>query len=575
MSRISKWWGFFLALSLMLVSSTASVQAQTQQYAVNISGVSGQIAATSVLITGTVTNTLPWTVTDIKVVAIFKGTTIVASVELKELKAQESATFNIVAQNVPPAASTFFTVVGSYNVHSNDVSLLLEKYDQTVDDFALQAGIPQAFTTMTEEAIPGLLKCIDITSRPPNPPSLGQEVHDLMCLEGIRKVGKTEAATAVVDLLAWYEQQAAVAFPEVGISLLTDEYSPIKSFPLLQDLKYVDINAQFLAKKVLVEIGSPAVPALLYASQHASSLINQTAQEALAELNKTTIEAVLSENDPTILMQIVAYLQETPHSDAVIPLLKAAQRVNDTQFSAQVETCILKYGDVALQPLSDALLSPDQNIANQAESLLYKLAPGREALLQSILAAKNIPTDQADADTLVKNLRAAADAHVQELTAAEFSKGLKAFQTGDCPSSVTIFQNMFAIRHPLPGYEEQVSQAYACQLTALADARQVDDAIRLAEEGLDYMPGNQIIIGHLSGFYQLQADASYQSKDFTKAGVLWKKVLDLDPGNKIALQGMGLLNIRLNWLYLGVGLTGVLVLLVLGISSFNKEEEYE
>ena len=573
MNRISRWWGVFWVLSALLIANTASAAVQNPKYAVDVSGVKGQIVGLDVQVSGKVTNSLPWTVTHLKVVTIFQGTTTMGTANIDKLDAKKSKKFNMTVKNVAITATKFVTVVGSYDVQSNDVSSLLEKYDESADDIALQAGISQAFTTMTDEALPELLSCIDTTSRTDNPSTLIQETHDLLCLEGIRKVGGSEGAKETVDLLAWYEKQNALDLPEVINSLLVNQYNPISSFPLLQNLKYADINIKILAKMVLVDIGTPSVPALLYASQHSSSLVKQTAQEVLVQLNKTTMDAILIEDDPAILKQIIDYLQEVPRSDAVIPLLLVSHRINKDEISAQIETCILSYGDMAIQPLTEALLSWNLDIVNQAESLLYKLAPGRETLLRTIAASQNIPTNTAEASALVKSLRTAADQRIQASITEEFSKGWEAYQAGDCLSSVEIFQKMFAIRHPLLEYTEQVSQAYACQLKKLASADQVEQATDLTREALGYMPGNEMMNGLLVGYYHTQANGDFKAGDIGKAGELWKQVLVIDPGNKNALQGLGRLNVRLNWLYLAIGGVGVLVLITLSKISFSKDYE--
>jgi tetratricopeptide (TPR) repeat protein len=571
----SRVWLTFLVVCFagVIAGLTHTVNAQ-YALGLEVSAIEGQIIGENVLITGKVTNNLPWPVTDIRVLSFFEETADFGSTDLNRLESGAQADFQII-QKAPSSGTTFFTVVGAYAVQSNDVEALLARYDQATEDSVLQEGIAQSFETMTIDALPELLGCIDAKVRPSAPPTLNQELHDLMCLEGIRHLGGGQSAQAVVDLLAWYEQQGSLDLIDVQMSLLLDEYTPIRGFPILQDLSVVDVNLQVLAERILTSIGPAAVPALLFAGKSASPVVVQIAEDSLASLEKTTPDAVLNESNPVILKQIVGFFQQFPAPNAVLPLLNASQRLKDAELSTQIEACILSYGDAAVEPLFEGLLSKDVNVVNQAEAILYEIAPGREAVLQSILESEGFPSTNVQPDLLVLDLRAAADARVHALAEEKFSRGWAAFQAGDCHSAIAIFEEMYAIRDRLPEYEEQVSQAYACQLTALESAGQVSQALQLVQEGLGHMPDHPTLNHHLVGIYHAQANASLGTGDLQTARDFWQKVLAIDAQNQAALRGLGRLTVLANWLYLTTGGIGMVILLFLGKSTFAQENEHE
>jgi tetratricopeptide (TPR) repeat protein len=578
MNRLTIGLKVWLTLLVVCFAGIVPVRAHTghAQYAlgVDVSAVEGQLIGENVLITGKVTNNLPWPVTDIRVLSFFEETADFGSTDLDRLESGAQADFQII-QEAPSTGTTFFTVVGAYAVQSENVNALLERYNAATEDPVLQEGIAQAFETMTIDALPELLGCIDVKARPSALPTMQQELHDLMCLEGVRNIGGIQSAQAVVDLLAWYEQQGSLDLIDVQMSLLLDEYTPIRGFPILQDLSVADVNLRVLAQRTLTSIGPAAVPALLYAGKSASPVVVQIAEDSLASLEKTTPDAILSESNPAILEQIVVFFQEFPDPDAVLPLLNASQRLNDEELSTQIEACILSYGDAAVEPLFEGLLSKEVNVVSQAEAILYKIAPGREAVLQSMLEEKGFPSTNAEPDLLVMDLRAAADAQIQARVQETFSRGWEAFQAGDCRSAITIFEEMYIIRDRLPEYEEQVSQAYACQLTNLEHAGQVNQALQLVQEGLAHMPDHPTLNNHLVSLYHAQANASLATGDRQTARDFWQKVLAIDAQNQAALRGLGRLTVLANWLYLGIGGLGMAILLFLGKSTFAQENEHE
>ena len=560
-------WVLLLA-SVVLFSVSTPAFAQTKA-AVIVSDIKGQRMDNSVLVSGTITNTLPWPISDVQVVVVFKETSVIGTTAIGKLSAGEKTTF-VIGEQVPLGADQFVTFVGSYSVISDDVNELLKKYDQATSDPALQAAIPQAFASMTDAALPALLECVDGKLRPGTTPSLFQETHDLMCLEGLRTVGGPDSADAILKLLSWYDAQHSLDMQDVFMELLADEFSPLRSFPVIKNLSILDINMISIAKNALEDIGTASVPALLYASHDSSAAVSQTATEVLTDLNKTRVSEILNEPDRAVWILLLGYYEQYPDPETVKPVMQFGHFAENEDDLVKIERCVLANGDRAITPLIDTLSSPYLDVADRAEIFLYKLAPGHEDLLKSHALAQSIPLENLDSAGIVKALRAEADARINAALQDLYQDGVQEFTSGNCLSSVQAFAKMFSYRNPLPDFEKAASDAYICQITISKDAEQYSKAILLAQEGLGYMPGNQALLDIVFDIYKSRANESYKMGQYEEARQYWDEILLLDPSNRTALAGIGLIRMQANRDYLIVGGLGLLGLVAFAAFSYSQ-----
>lgn len=552
---------------LFLISAPVFAQANA---AVVVSDIKGQRMENLVLVNGAVTNTLPWPVSNIQVMVVFKGTSVVGTTTIEKLSAGEKKTF-VITEQVPLGADQFVTFVGAYSVISNNVNALLEKYDQAENDPALQSAIPQAFGSMTDAALPALLECVDTTLRPDQKPSLLQTTHDLMCLDGLRTVGGPDAASAVLDLLAWYDAQNALELQDIFMEILVDEFSPLRSFPILKNLPILNIGMVSVTKIALKDIGTASVPALLHASHDSSPVISRTARDILIDLNKTSVADILNEQDRAVWILLVDYYQQYPDPETVRPVMQLSHFAEGENDLAKIESCVLSNGSLAIAPLIDTLSSPYLDVANRAESLLYKLAPGHEDVLKSHPLGQSISLENLDSAGIIKALRAEADARIEAVLQELYQSGVQEFNSGNCLKAVQVYSKMFSYRNPLPAFEKATADAYACQITIHSNAEQYAKAISLAEDGLRYMPENQTLLDVLTGIYQLRANESYKSGQHEEARRYWNEILLLDPNNRTALAGIGLIRIQANQDYLLVGAIGLLGLVAFAAYIYSEE----
>lgn len=550
-------------ISLLLASSVSFVKAQSNSSALYPVNINGARVENKILITGQVKNDSPWVAKDVKVIALFKEVMISGTTTVSAVASGGSSDF-VIALDYKQGMASFITYVSEYSIQSDDVNGLLAGYSKASKDSILQNAIPKAFSKMTTAARPALIKCVDLTARPAKSPANQTLLNDLMCLEGLRVMGDSNSAKAMLDLLAWHETQKSLDLVGIRTEMQTQANSPLKSFPVLTGLSGAEINLKTVLARALRSMDPAIVPVLLRAKQNSSPAVSQAANDVLVYLRKDTWKNLLDENNPAILKEILGIIQEMGRSETVGLLLSLSESERGKPFVAQVDTCILSFRANAVQPLVDALEDPNLSVIDHAERLLRLLAPNNLPAVQTAFTRRGLPLPSASLgpDEMISALRKNADAAVQTRIEVEFARGWQLYQQGDCAGAVNVFKNLFALRLELPAYASRLAQAYDCYAVDLYQHKQLDQALALAEQAfrLDALnPGIQV---HLQNLYNTLAQSYVEAGNFDKAKATWYRVLDQDPDDPIARQGLGNLVLRQNGIYLALGAVFALILLV-------------
>lgn len=558
-----------LLLALLLLAGKAHGQLFGESvYVADSAGM--KTDAGDIVVSGKVFNTLPWDVTEVEVTVIFDQGVDLQSHVVERISVGEEEPFRLVKEK-SPNLQTFVAVVTQYTVQSDDVQDLLRMYRVSADEVVLQEAIQRAFSSMTDQARPLLLTQISVHSRADGEVSLAQMLDDLMCLEGIRQVGDASAVGPVLDLLAWYDRNDAIGLWPVKFEIAQESFSVAGALPILSGFDLSAVTMDQLVGRVLLEIGGPGVPELLRYANHDNLLVKNTVQTLLVELDKTSVEALLSEPDPDVLREIVLALGESGRVEAVVPLLELAYQ--DESLGNAVDQGLKQMGIAAIPHLVIALQHTHLAVADRAERILRSETMATVPALQEALSEQGLATavDDGGVDSLVTTLRVWADTTIAEKMEAAFERGWASYQAGDCEAAYRHIEAMHAIRDTVSRHTRDVAQVCICRAEQLADARSYDQAIDLAlqAEGLD--PENPAIRLGVARIYHTWALDEYEAGHSGEAAELLQLTIERDPANLSVRQFMGRLVLRGNLLYLAIGAILVFVISVVGHFSARME----
>jgi tetratricopeptide (TPR) repeat protein len=558
-----------LLLALVLLAGKAHGQQFGESvYVADSAGMKTDMG--DIIVSGKVFNTLPWDVTDVEVTVIFDQGVDLQSDVVERIPAGEEESFRLVKEQ-SPYLQRYVAVVTQYTVQSNDVQELIRRYRVAAGDAVLQKAIQQAFSSMSDPAGPLLLRQISVDSRADGEVSLAQMLDDLMCLEGIRHLADASAVGPVLDLLAWYDRNDAIDLWPVKSEIAQETFTVVGALPILSGFDLSTVTMDQLVGSVLLEIGGPGVPELLRYATHDNRLVKNTVQALLDELDKASVEALLSEPDPEVLREIVLALGDSGRVDAVVPLLELAYQ--DERLSDAVDQSLKQMGVAAIPHLVPALQHTHLAVADCAERILRSGTVATVPALQEALSEQGLATaaDDRDVDSLVTTLRAWADTAIEEKMEAAFERGWDSYRAGDCEAAYQHVEAMQAIRDAPSRHTREVAQVCICRAVQLADARDYDQAVELAlqAEGLD--PQNGAIRLDVGRIYHTWAHDEYEAGHPDEAVELLQLAIERDPANLSARQFMGRLVLRGSLLYLAIG--AILVCAISAVGHFSARME--
>lgn len=335
----------------------------------------------------------------------------------------------------------------------------------------------------------GLSACVAVGTRGSNYPDMETILSDLMCLEGLRAVGKANEAQDVLDLLAWYEAQGAQELFEIQLLLAQEEITVLDSFPILSGLNVEEVNMSTLVERSLRGMGSSAMRALFQAEDSESLLVQQVAEKLLGGTGEDALITTLDEADIQAFSALLVYLQESGRAESTLQLLEAFEALEDEDIRLVITQTILGFGPRAVPYLVESLVHPNLKVVANAEQLLLGLGDQSLPALAQEAESAGIPVQGTeDVQTYIERLHENANAQILVRIESVYLEGASLVAAGDCAGAVNVYQDLFRIRYPLPQYGEEVTQAYLCLAEESKDAKRYDQARNYYEDARRLFP---------------------------------------------------------------------------------------
>lgn len=539
-------------ITALVLTSYMGVSTAQDSPSLMIENLQGSIVSNNrVLVSGSIHNTLPWQVQNVRVTAVIRGgtttkegETLIASINPD---ARESFTIevNIVGINIVGNEARFGTVVTGFSLQTNDIDELLSFFQR--DDPPLRQAIIGAFNHVSEDATPALLHCVDVAERS-SIISDQRLIEDLLCLNGIYITRIPEAIEPLMNLMVLYEQQDNDLWLMLSGLLANSDNTVFHSLQLITTLPAGTYTTNEVFKSVFAEIGELGLPEFIRSVADENVLIQDMATEMLSTLGEQQLNSLLDETDPELLNAIIRAVAEINYQEPVIPLLELAISYPNQQIT--IETSLLNLGNIAVPQLVDALSHSQQAVADLAEALLRRQADDIIPLLTAELPNQEPWTSTpADIDSLVTALRDWSNENLNVQMEVIYEQGVAAFEGGNCIEAADLMMEMLAIRDQTQ-HLDKTSEILFCAAQYYATEENYDEAVLLGQQASRLIPEDSQLRSQLAGWLVQEGRISLDIGNLDNARDNYRMALEYAPDDLSARNGLVMIMFHQNRIYL-------------------------